>query len=217
MPHTKPARPRHGHQGPDTVATVSPAPAKIPPTAPTPSTADVALRDQITEGTLNTWAESWAHCHATLKRLEKRGWLTGIGLSSAILAGVLGVAILATWEQEFGTPVKITVGALTILAAALTATQTWLETRTKQLISQQRQVHDLHREIEAAHHRIRKAPIDEASDARWLKTMDSINADYNRESTEAFDKEWAQVVTLIRSILTNDDLPVPRGWPGTPN
>ena len=182
-----------------------------------PSTRTDEDLPEITFGVLSTWLQAWTNCHTTVKQIEGYAWVPKLSLVSALLSAVTGTAIFATLQDDVGTPARVAVATVAVVAALMTAAQTWVAGQVKSLSAQEKALHQLHRRILSAIEASKKTPITATDAAAWDAEMSTLEDTIIHASTEQFEAEWAARAAAATVILKAYKLPVPADWPKSTN
>jgi hypothetical protein len=97
-----------------------------------------------------------------------------LSLVSALLSAVTGTAIFATLQDDVGAAARITVATVAVVAALMTAAQTWVAGQVKALSAQEKALHQLHRRILGAIEGSTRTPITATDAAAWEAEMSTL-------------------------------------------
>jgi hypothetical protein len=131
--------------------TQSADPAKGAPTGETVRTAAAGTEAvaPVSGLLLSTWADAWTYCKATAKYLGSHHWVPWLGGVTAVLTAITAAEIFTKLQEDtVSTAARIAVGAVVLLATAITALQAWTGARIKGLNDQFLAFHELHRKIQ---------------------------------------------------------------------
>ncbi|MCL3862967.1 hypothetical protein [Actinotalea sp. K2] len=111
---------------------------------------------------LSVWRDSWTFCKATAKALSWHHWVPWMGAASGLLSALSATAVFTNLQNDrVSTLAKALVGTVAVLAALVTALQSWTSARIKALTEQRNGFDELHTKItrDLEHHT--RQPVDE--------------------------------------------------------
>ncbi|MDX6286370.1 MAG: hypothetical protein QOG53_1855 [Frankiales bacterium] len=145
-----------------------------------------------------TMRDGWTFCKATSKALGRYQWVSWLGAAAAIISAVTATTIFATLNKSPSTAVRVIIGSVTVLTAAITALQAWASKQVKGLSDQHKHFHAFHREVQAAIEQRAKTPLPPDYADKIEKELASITAGMIPIGTWAWDRAKAEMEHDIR-------------------